>query len=97
MSSERDYFVYLMASQSRTLYIGMTNNIRRRVQQHRDGTVAGFTSTYKISRLVHVERYGDVNGAIAREKQVKRWRRDKKIALIQGENPNWDDLTEFVW
>ena len=96
MSDERDYFVYLMASYSRTLYVGMTNNIRRRVRQHRDGVVGGFTRKYHVSRLVHVERYADPMTAIAREKQIKRWRRDKKIRLIESHNPTWEDLTEFL-
>lgn len=96
MSGARDYFVYIMASESRTLYVGVTSNIRRRVQQHRDHAVPGFTSKYGVSRLVYVERYADVTTAIAREKQIKRWRREKKIALIEDKNSNWDDLIEFL-
>jgi len=96
MSGARDYFVYIMANQSRTLYVGVTNNIRRRVRQHNDGEAPGFTSKYKTTCLVYVERFANINSAIAREKQIKGWRRDKKVLLIQKENPDWNDLAEFL-
>jgi putative endonuclease len=80
---EHTYYVYLVASRSRVLYCGVTNNLRRRLEQHREGSIDGFTADYKCTRLVWFEPFQDVNNAIAREKQIKRWRREKKIALIQ--------------
>jgi putative endonuclease len=86
---EHTYYVYLIASRSRVLYCGVTNNLRRRLEQHREGSIDGFTADYNCMRLVWFERFQDVNSAIAREKQIKRWRREKKIALIQQANPTW--------
>jgi len=92
-----DYFVYILASQRRgTLYIGVTNNVARRVAEHRAGDVAGFTKKYRIHTLVHVERFADVNEAIAREKAMKKWRRAWKIKLIERDNPTWADLYETL-
>jgi len=90
---EKTYYVYILSSRSRTLYIGVTGNLIRRVWQHREGTVPGFTSMYRIHRLVYYERYRDVRRAIARETEIKKWRREKKVALIEKENPRWQDLT----
>jgi putative endonuclease len=87
----RTYFVYILASRSRTLYIGVTNDIARRLAQHRVARV-GFTARYQCNRLVLLETTPDAGSAIAREKQLKNWRREKKIALIQATNPGWDDL-----
>jgi putative endonuclease len=89
----RTYFVYILASRTRTLYIGVTNDIARRLQQHRAATT-GFTARYRCTRLVFVEAAPDARTAIAREKQLKHWRREKKIALIQAMNPGWDDLSD---
>ena len=86
------YYVYIVASRSRTLYTGVTNDLVRRIGQHREGSISGFTKTYHIHRLVHVEPFGNVRGAIAREKQIKGWLRTKKIALIEATNPTWEDL-----
>jgi len=86
------YYVYILASRSRTLYTGVTNNIARRVAEHREGSVPGFTSKYRIHRLVHLEPYEHPSAAIAREKQIKGWLRAKKIALIEEHNLTWDDL-----
>ena len=91
---ERNYFVYIMSSRSRTLYIGVTNNLTRRTVQHKQGAISGFTSSYKVHRLVYVERFTDIRLAISREKQLKSWRREKKVALIEGLNPMWQDLSE---
>jgi putative endonuclease len=91
---EHTYYVYLAASRSHVLYCGVTNNLRRRLEQHREGCINGFTADYKCTRLVWFECFKDVNNAIAREKQIKRWRREKKIALIQQANPTWADLYE---
>jgi putative endonuclease len=90
----RTYYVYILASRSRTLYVGVTSNVVRRVQQHREGARDSFTARYKITRLVYVEVTSDVRAAIAREKQIKAWGRDKKVALIQTMNPTWKDLGE---
>jgi len=83
-----------MSNQSRTLYVGITNNIRRRVWQHKTRLVEGFTHRYKIETLVYVESFGDVFCAIEREKQIKHWRRDKKPRLISQNNPDWHDLSD---
>jgi putative endonuclease len=89
---EKLYYVYMMASRSHNLYIGVTNHLQRRVEQHRAGVVEDFTRRYRIDRLVYFEIFGDVRLAIAREKQIKRWRREKKIALIEEKNPTWLEL-----
>ena len=91
---ERRYFVYIMSSRSRNLYIGVTNNLYRRTYQHKHKAVPGFTAKYKIDRLVYFELFGDIRLAIAREKQVKAWGREKKIFLINSTNPAWQDLAE---
>lgn len=94
MPGSKTYYVYIMANQSRTLYVGITNNIRRRVWQHRTRLVEGFTHHYKIDTLVYVESFGDALTAIEREKQIKHWRRDKKLQLIAQNNPEWHDLSD---
>jgi putative endonuclease len=76
------------------IYTGITSGLKKRVRQHREGKVPGFTSRYRIHRLVHFESFQDVRAAIGREKEIKGWRRDKKVALIERTNPNWDDLVE---
>lgn len=88
-----EYYVYLLASHSGTLYVGVTNDLVRRVRQHKQGANDGFTKRYRVNRLVWFESGGDVMGAIAREKQIKAWRREKKIALIVKCNPAWNDLS----
>jgi len=88
-----EYFVYMVASnKNEALYIGVTNDLPRRVWEHRQGEVPGFTTKYHCSRLVYFESCGDVRSAIEREKQFKRWRREKKDKLVATMNPNWDDL-----
>ena len=89
---EKRYYVYILASRSRTLYTGVTNNLQRRLAEHREGRVPGFTSRYNIFRLVHYEVFSDIRNAIAREKEIKAWRREKKVWLIQRRNPAWQDL-----
>lgn len=91
---DREYSVYMLASRSRVLYIGVTNDLQRRLLEHRNGIVGGFTKRYNINRLVWFESGSDVVAAIEREKQLKGWRREKKIALIEKENPTWEDLAE---
>jgi putative endonuclease len=87
----RTYYVYILASRSRNLYIGVTNSLVHRLYWHRTGKVVS-TARYRITRLVYVETTGDVRAAIAREKQLKGWRRDRKLALVASANPGWDDL-----
>ena len=87
----RTYWVYILASRSRNLYTGVTNNLQRRMIEHRQGLVPGFTARYKILRLVHCERFADIRDAIGREKEIKGWRREKKIWLIECDNPTWQD------
>ena len=88
------YAVYIMASRSHNLYIGVTNGIARRVREHKNHTFEGFTARYHVDRLVWYKIYGDVRDAIAREKQLKGWIRAKKIRLIEALNPTWQDLSE---
>ncbi len=88
------YYVYIMASRSLTLYIGVTNNLLRRAFEHKTHAIEGFTARYHIDRLVYYERFPVVDRAILREKQLKRWSRAKKIALIKTMNPTWLDLSE---
>ena len=82
-----------MASESGVLYIGVTNHLEFRAAQHKQKLTPGFTSTYNVTKLVYFEPFGDIRNAIAREKQLKRWRREKKVALIEQLNPTWRDLT----
>jgi putative endonuclease len=89
----RTYYVYILANRSRSLYIGVTNNIARRVAMHRAGEVC-HTKRYRHERLVYVEITSDVRAAIARDKQLKGWLRARKLALIASQNPGWDDLAE---
>ena len=93
MSIERQYYVYILASRiGGTLYIGVTNDLVRRVYEHREKLVAGFTKDYNVSRLVYFEVYGDVENAIVREKRLKKWNRAWKVELIEKDNPDWNDL-----
>jgi putative endonuclease len=87
------YFVYLLASATRRLYVGVTKDLMRRVSEHQCGIASRFTHRYGITRLVHVETTWSVRDAIAREKQIKGWLRCKKLALIDAHNPRWDDLS----
>ena len=88
--------MYIMTNNSKTLYTGVTNNLERRVFEHKHGTVRGFTKKYNIDQLVHYESCPDINGAINREKQIKGWLRIKKIELIESVNPEWKDLS-YGW
>ena len=88
------YYVYIMGSKTGTLYTGMTNDLQRRVYQHKNKIVAGFTNKYNVTRLVYFETFTDVHQAIAREKQIKGWTRQKKLALIESQNPTWRDLSD---
>jgi putative endonuclease len=93
MRAERNYWVYILASNvGGTLYIGVTNNLVRRVYEHRTQAAEGFTCKYEISRLVYYEQFSDIENAIQREKRLKRWNRRWKIDLIEKTNANWIDL-----
>ncbi|PAX54853.1 GIY-YIG nuclease family protein [Brunnivagina elsteri] len=88
-----NYFVYIMTNHSKTLYTGITNDLNRRVYEHKQKLVPGFTQKYNITKLVYFEETSDVNDAIAREKQIKGWLREKKIVLIESMNSEWKDLS----
>jgi putative endonuclease len=90
----KTYFIYIMTSPSGTLYTGVTNDLRKRVFQHKNKLIEGFTKKYNVTRLAYFEETDDINLAIAREKQIKGWRRSKKIELIKTLNPTWRDLSE---
>lgn len=92
MARRKTYFVYILSNRSKTLYIGLTNNLRRRVFEYKNGIGSDFATKYKLERLIYFERFDDVRRAIDREKQLKGWRRLKKIALIVALNPTWSDL-----
>ncbi len=88
-------YVYIMTNFSNTvLYVGITNNLIRRVYEHKTGTVGGFTSKYRVKKLVYYENTNNVSIAISREKQIKGWKRDRKIKLIENMNPLWTDLSK---
>lgn len=88
------YYVYIMTNKSKTLYTGVTNNLNRRVYEHKNKLLPGFTAKYNITKLVYYEIFNDINQAISREKQIKGWLRQKKIDLIESLNSEWNDLSE---
>jgi putative endonuclease len=90
----RTFYVYITAGKYRTLYTGMTNDLERRVYEHKHKLAPGFTSKYNIDRLVYMETFGNARDAIRREKQIKGWLRAKKVALIVSGNPAWRDLSK---
>jgi putative endonuclease len=92
----RQFHVYILSSRSGVLYVGMTNNIDRRIVEHKEGRVPGFTSKYRVNRLVWCEAFPTALQAIEAEKRIKGWTRAKKIALIEDLNPQWRDLSENV-
>ena len=94
MARKKTYYVYIMTNQSRNLYIGLTNNLRRRMNKHKVSPIGGFTKRYNLKKLVYVERFSDINSAVAREKQMKKWTREKKIILINQQNRDWHDLSD---
>lgn len=89
----KDMWLYIVANPSRTLYVGVTNNLERRMYEHRNGVNEGFSKKYGCRRLVHIEEYSSRDDAISREKQLKGWSREKKLALIAERNPKWFDLS----
>jgi len=94
MNHSKEYFVYIMTNNSRTLYTGVTGHLARRVYQHKHKLINGFTKKYNIDRLVYYEQTNDVYAALEREKEIKGWSRSKKIALIEEMNPEWEDLAK---
>jgi putative endonuclease len=92
----KTYYVYIMSSGRRALYVGVTNDLERRVHEHREKLLEGFTKRYNIKHLVYFESFTDVRTAIAREKQIKGWSRSKKLALIRCRNPDWKDVTQLL-
>jgi putative endonuclease len=93
MNRHHQYFVYITTNRSGTLYVGLTNNIIRRVHQHKNKLIKGFTEKYNIDKLVYYETFTDIASAITREKTIKGWLRRKKIELIETVNPKWTDLS----
>ena len=95
MPREHRYFVYLLTNwNDKVMYVGMTNDLVRRVHEHRTHAVKGFTEKYNVNRLVYFEETSDVYAAMTREKQIKKWRREKKNALVMQANPAWRDLAD---
>ena len=91
------YYTYILASQRNgTLYVGVTNDLIRRVFEHAEGVVDGFTKDHGVKTLVYYEQYDDVRNAIQREKNLKHWKRDWKVALIESRNPDWHDLSRSL-
>lgn len=89
---EKTYYVYILTNKSATLYIGVTNDLKRRLWEHRNKMIVGFTKKYNINKLIYVEDYKSANGAIAREKQLKGWRRERKMELIKQQNPSFREI-----
>ena len=97
VARDHRYYVYILASgRNGTLYIGVTSNIVRRVYEHRENLVEGFTQRHEVKQLVHFEEYGDVHLAMQREKRLKKWKRDWKLRLIEKSNPDWTDLYSSI-
>lgn len=91
------YYVYILTTKTNTaMYIGVTSDLPRRMHEHKNKMVEGFTKRYNVDKLVYIEEYSDVNDALAREKQLKRWVRSKKNALVETLNPDWDDWSENI-
>ena len=95
MPTENRYYVYLLTNwYHRVMYLGVTNDLVRRIYEHKNKLVKGFTEKYKVNKLVYFEETGDVRSALTREKEIKKWRREKKNALVISINPEWKDLAE---
>jgi len=91
---EKTYYVYLLTNwNNKVMYVGVTSNLERRVYEHKNKLLAGFTEKYKVNKLVYFETSNDVMAALEREKQIKKWRREKKNLLVIGMNPEWKDLS----
>jgi len=93
----KNYYVYILASRRNgTLYIGLTNNLARRIYEHKNNLLDGFTKKYKVQNLVYAEEFKNIHDAIKREKQLKKWNRKWKVQLIEKENPDWIDLSNQI-
>ncbi len=90
----KTFYVYIMGSKSETLYVGLTSDIKKRVYEHKNHLIPGFTDKYNIDRLLYIETMSEPTSAINREKQFKAWRREKKVELIDSLNPEWNDLSQ---
>ena len=98
MEREKKYYVYFLTNwNNKVLYVGVTNNLKRRVYEHKEGLIEGFTKKYNVRKLVYFEETDDVLAAIEREKQIKKWRREKKNRLVESKNPLWKDLSDWLW
>ena len=94
MTWSHNYYVYLLTNwNNKVIYVGMTNDLQRRIYEHKNKSVRGFTSRYNVNKLVYFEHMTDVLLAIAREKEIKKWRREKKNRLVESMNPEWKDLS----
>ncbi len=90
----REYYVYILTNwNNQVMYVGVTNDLKRRVYEHQQGLLEGFTRKYNVHKLVYFESCGEATDAISREKQIKRWSRTKKNALVESKNPNWEEIT----
>ena len=93
--TNKTYFVYLITNwNNKVMYVGVTNDLERRINEHRSKVVKGFTEKYNVNKLVHFEETSDVHSALEREKEIKKWRREKKDKLVEKANPEWRDLIE---
>ena len=91
----KTYYIYLITNwNNKVLYTGVTNNLEKRVYQHKNKLIKGFTEKYNVNKLVYFEQTTDINSAIVREKEIKKWRREKKNKLVESKNKSWDDLSE---
>ncbi len=91
----KNYYVYLLTNwNNKVMYVGMTNNLERRIYEHKNKLINGFTKKYNINKLVYYEETSDVNSALSREKEIKKWRREKKDTLVLNSNPEWKDLSD---
>ena len=90
----KSFYVYIMSSKAAVLYVGITNDIKRRVYEHKNHIFEGFTDKYEVDRLVYFETKRNATSAMKREKQIKAWRREKKVKLIDSINPDWEDLSQ---
>jgi len=93
MQSDKQYYVYILTNKSGTVYVGITSNIKKRIYEHKNKLVEGFTKKYNIDKLIYFETFSDVCSAIAREKTIKGWLRKKKLQLIKTTNPDWVNLS----
>ena len=97
MPAENCYYVYLLTNwNNKVMYVGVTNDLRRRIYEHQNKLVKGFTQKYNVNKLVYYEQTSDVFGALTREKEIKKWRREKKNALVLQTNPKWTDLSKAL-